>query len=440
MCGDSTHGHDAKYAIARGAEGIPGPALGRRKDLGRVAVEDGIHDVCAKAEGAVPSQQCRAVERSRGAVEEDAGEDGKDTQSALAADLGKLDQDASDESAGNAEDRDDEAVAVGDVGAAIPERGAPGGLDVGEKGVVERIAEADESPDGHDEAGAQGQVLGGEERADLLAVELLEIAPGGSGGVRVGHVALGLAGAEVMDGQVRGGAVTAGNLVHDPNGVLVAALAHEILGTLVYGEEEEAREEHEHGDAAHGEDKVAPAHVVGLGARLLALGTGEAAEQRPGDEAGNDLGDGPVDGENGEEELVRLREELEEDGRVDGEVAAHAEGPHGGKDTGGGEGRGASGDQAPDGGEAKGKVEGPFAAKDVASEAPEDGAGEQADVLGHGEQWRARGIELVGDGCKDERGDDGPEVVAGPAEADDDEELPLIPSHADVADLAEVRE
>ena len=36
---------------------------------------------------------------------------------------------------------------------------------------------------------------------------------------------------------------------------------------------------------------------------------------------------------------------------------------------------------------------------------------------------------------KDERGDDGPEVVAGPAKADDEKQLPLVPAHSDLRNL-----
>ena len=129
------------------------------------------------------------------------------------------------------------------------------------------------------------------------------------------------------------------------------------------------------------------------------------------------------------------REELEEDGAVDGEVASHTKRPEGGEAADGGEVGRAGGDHAEDRGHAESQVEGPAPPEDVAAEAPEHGADEQAYVLAECQQRGALGAEFVGDGREDQRGDDRPEVVAGPAEADYDEELPLIPSHANVLDL-----
>ena len=132
---------------------------------------------------------------------------------------------------------------------------------------------------------------------------------------------------------------------------------------------------------------------------------------------------------------MRRRQELEEDGRVDGEVAAHAERPEGRKDADGCEVGRARRHGTPDRREPQRQVEGPLAPKDVASETPEHGAGEKPDVLRQGEEGRASGREFVRDGSEDEGCYDGPEVVACPAEADHDEELPLVPSHADILDL-----
>ena len=124
-------------------------------------------------------------------------------------------------------------------------------------------------------------------------------------------------------------------------------------------------------------------------------------------------------------------QELEEDGTIDGEVATHAEAPQGGKDANGGEIGRTSRDHTPDGGEAESEIKSPLAAEDVAAEPPEDGAGEEADVLGEGEKWGSRGVKFVGDRGEYKRGDDRPQIITGPAEADDDKQLPLIPSHTD---------
>lgn len=148
--------------------------------------------------------------------------------------------------------------------------------------------------------------------------------------------------------------------MHHPNGILIASLAHQVLGRLVNLEEQEAGKKHEERQATDGDDKVPPAHVLLPRARLVLLAR-EVAQQGPRDQGADDLGDGPVDGEDGEEVLVRGREELEEYGRVHREVAADAKGPQGVEDADGGKVWGAGGDEAPDGGEAEGEVEGPFA-------------------------------------------------------------------------------
>jgi hypothetical protein len=46
-------------------------------------------------------------------------------------------------------------------------------LDVGDEGVVERVAEPDEGPDGHDHSGRVGELFGGEEGFDVVKVDLL---------------------------------------------------------------------------------------------------------------------------------------------------------------------------------------------------------------------------------------------------------------------------
>lgn len=88
-------------------------------------------------------------------------------------------------------------------------------------------------------------------------------------------------------------AVAAGDFVDDADGVVVFAFAHEVLGGFVDGEAEEADEEHDHGQAAHADDEVAPAHVLAPRA-LFAFLARVVSEQRPCHERCNDLRDGPV--------------------------------------------------------------------------------------------------------------------------------------------------
>ena len=256
--------------------------------------------------------------------------------------------------------------------------------------------------------------------------------------VGAGNVALRFAGSEILDAEFGGFAIPLGHLVDNAHSLLVASLAHEILGRLEDSEGDKTDQEHEQRQPTQRDEKIPPPHVLRLGARLLLLLAGVVAQQRPRDEVGDDLGDGPVHGQHRQQVLVRGREELEEDGRVDGEVPAHAKGPQRGEGGDGGEVGASRRDETPDGGEAEGQVEAPFAAEDVAAEAPEGGADEEADVLRQREEGGSVGRELVGDGREEEGRHNGPHVVAGPAEADDDEELPLVPSHANILDLSQI--
>ena len=121
-----------------------------------------------------------------------------------------------------------------------------------------------------------------------------QLAAQGGGGGGVGDIAGGLARLEVLERQGGGGAVAARDLVHDAHGLVVAALAHEVLGRLVDGEEHEADEEHQHCDAPHGDHKVAPPEVGGPRAHRALLAR-VVAQQRPGDQRGHHLRQRPVD-------------------------------------------------------------------------------------------------------------------------------------------------
>ena len=71
----------------------------------------------------------------------------------------------------------------------------------------------------------------------------------------------------------------------------------------------------------------------------------------------------------------------------------------------------------------------------VATKTPKHRATQQTYILGKSEQGRPTGAEFVGNGREDERGNDRPQVVRSPSKSDNDEELPLIPSHTDILDL-----
>lgn len=157
-------------------------------------------------------------------------------------------------------------------------------------------------------------------------------------------------GLEVLQAQAADDAVGVGDVVHDLDGLLVLALVHEELGALAEAEDEAAQEEDGQRDAPQREEEVPPAHVVvpaaarraGLAARVVAarqrVGLGEVGRARhggdeaEGDGAAEDHADRLEDGEGGQEEALVLRDELERDGRVDRDVAAHAEADEGRED------------------------------------------------------------------------------------------------------------
>ena len=275
-------------------------------------------------------------------------------------------------------------------------------MDVWQEGVVEGEPEPDEGPDEHDERCGEGQFGRGEERPDVRQIDLLELALQHRGCVG-GLLTLLVEHLQIGEGEVAALPVPPRDFMHDPHRVCVFSSSHQELGRLEQGEEEEAAEEHDHRHPAHGDHEVPPPEVLGLGARLRLLLTGMVAQQRPGDERGDELRKRPEDGEDGEEVLVRAGEEFEEDGAVDGQVAAYSDGPEGGEAADRCEVGGAGCDEAEDGGDADGEVEGPAPAEYVAcnfalisyprgiilggavrsltSKTPEYGAHQQPDIL-----------------------------------------------------------
>lgn len=135
---------------------------------------------------------------------------------------------------------------------------------------------------------------------------------------------------------------------------------------------------------------------------------------------------------------MRARQELEEDGGIDGEVAPHADRP---------ECREASdcckigrtgGDEAKHSSNADGQVESQPSPEDVTlylrsidgsmysqrwsyPKSPKQGAEQKPNVLSQGEQWLLRLVKLLRNGRKDQRGDDGPHVIARPSKSHEDE-------------------
>lgn len=94
---------------------------------------------------------------------------------------------------------------------------------------------------------------------------------------------------------------------------------------------------------------------------------------RPSDKICNNLSKRPVNTQNSQEILVRRRQELEENCRVDGQVSTNTKGPESCKDADCWPGRRTGCDHAEDRGNPEGQVEGPLATKDVTTETPEHG-------------------------------------------------------------------
>lgn len=224
-------GHDAKNSVRRGAEGVPGPAIFRWEDLGGVGVKDGVHDVAAKVEGAVPTEQGVGSGGGRAAVQEHARRDRGEGQGASTSEPADLDHDPSQERTRDAQHRDDDLVAVGDVGRTVAELGPLDGLQVRQKRIVQRVTQPDEAPDGHDHAGRESKLLGREQRPHVGQVELFEVTLDGRGGRGLLSLPVpqDLARLEVVDGQGGGFAVASGDFVHDAYSFFVVAFAHVVF-------------------------------------------------------------------------------------------------------------------------------------------------------------------------------------------------------------------
>lgn len=131
---------------------------------------------------------------------------------------------------------------------------------------------------------------------------------------------------------------------------------------------------------------------------------------------------------------MRPGKELQEDGRINRQVPSDSHRPQRRKHRNGREiGRSGS-NKTKHRGDANGQVESPPPAKDVTPKTPEDGAEQKPYVLREGEHRRPGGSEFIGHGCQYQRSDHRPQIVACPAESDDNEELPLVAAHANGLD------
>lgn len=94
---------------------------------------------------------------------------------------------------------------------------------------------------------------------------------------------------------------------------------------------------------------------------------------------------------------MRAGEELEEDGRVDGEVPANAKAPQGSKAADGSKVGSAGRNHAPDCCHPEGEIESPPAAKHITAKAPKHRAGKETNILGEREKGRPMWKEFIRD-------------------------------------------
>lgn len=251
-----------------------------------------------------------------------------------------------------------------------------------------------------------------------------------------------------LQGQVARSLVDSGHVLQRLDGLRVLAAIEEKLGRLPEVEDDEAQDEDAQRDGPEGEEEMSPARVGGAGAAVGARGDVATRGQRvglgevgraglvrnkgKGDDAADDDADGLEDGQAGEEEALVLRDELEGNGGVDGDVSAHAKANKGREDQEGGVTVGSTQAEPKDGGDEARQVEGPAAADDVGEEAPDKGTRRQtgvearrdvarlvvakAQLLLHGTEHQPKGLR--------------PEQIQHVAKAAEPPDVPLVPAHA----------
>lgn len=157
-------------------------------------------------------------------------------------------------------------------------------------------------------------------------------------------------------------------------------------------EHKEPDGEHDQRDDPDGQHKVPPSD-----------GRGPPANEEPCQQRRGELAHGPPDRKQGQQGRGGVGEELEEQGAVDGQVAADAEPKQGEEETNGGPGGGEGGEDAKERGDEQRDVEGDAAAENVGADAPGKAAEAEAE-----EEVRSgvanlffRDVEFGGEGGED---------------------------------------
>lgn len=134
--GNNTYSHDTKNSVGSSSNGISCAALRSREDLRSIAVQHSIHDIAAEVVGAVPAKKRRAVLGGCRAVQENASQNSRKRERALAADSRQLNEHTADQSSWNAQHGNDQAVAVSEICASVAKVDTLFTLDKRQKRVV----------------------------------------------------------------------------------------------------------------------------------------------------------------------------------------------------------------------------------------------------------------------------------------------------------------
>lgn len=137
---NNTYSHDTKNSVGSSSNGVACAALRSREDLRSIAVEHSIHDVAAEVIGAVPAKKRRAALGGCRAVQENASQNGRNRECALAADSRQFNEQATNQCSWNTQDGNDQAVAVSEICAPVAKVDTLFVLDKRQKRVVKREA------------------------------------------------------------------------------------------------------------------------------------------------------------------------------------------------------------------------------------------------------------------------------------------------------------
>lgn len=192
-------------------------------------------------------------------------------------------------------------------------------------------------------------------------------------------------GLELLNSQRARAVILGSQVLESLDHLGIVAEAKQILGRLTQSEDCDTENRHDEDDGATGEEHIAPAPVVRLGAGLNVCAVPFLRHhESPGNETGDGLSKTPPSGEESKEPLLVAREIFKEDGCIQDEIAASTKAEESDEER---EcrpaGHGTSNNAASRADE-EGDVKSPLAADDIGAEAPEKGACQHTDVYGNG--------------------------------------------------------